>query len=111
MSEIFPEPILNLPKVDIPIDGLTAYLAQGENHQILFMEFAKDVELPKHSHEAQWGIILRGRIDLTINGMQHTFQRGETYYIPAGVKHSAKIHAGYADITYFDQKDRYQIKH
>ena len=110
MSKIFPEPILNLPKADIPINGLVAYLSQGEHHQILFMEFEKDAELPEHSHESQWGIILEGKIDLKIDGVTQTFQKGDTYFIPNDVKHSAKIYAGYADITFFNQKDRYQIK-
>jgi len=110
MSRIFPKPILNLPKADIPIDGLVAYLSQGENHQILFMEFEKDVELLEHSHEDQWGIVLKGKIDLIINGVTQTFQRGDSYFIPKDVKHSAKIYAGYADVTFFNQKDRYQIK-
>lgn len=29
MNQIFPEPIRNLPKADIPLDGLTAYLSQS----------------------------------------------------------------------------------
>ncbi|KKK66633.1 hypothetical protein LCGC14_0830470, partial [marine sediment metagenome] len=33
MSEIFPKPVLDLPKADIPIDGLKAYIAQGEHFQ------------------------------------------------------------------------------
>ena len=110
MSQIFPEPILNLPKADIPIDGLIAYLIQGINHQILFMEFRKNVEISEHSHEAQWGVILKGKIDLNINGLTKTFKKGDSYFIPKDIKHSAKIYAGYADITYFDQKDRYKIK-
>lgn len=110
MSQIFPEPILNLPKADIPIDGLIAYLIQGINHQILFMEFRKNVEISEHSHEAQWGVILKGKIDLNINGLTKTFKKGDSYFIPNDIKHSAKIYAGYADITYFDQKDRYKIK-
>jgi molybdopterin-guanine dinucleotide biosynthesis protein A len=36
MSEIFPQPIRNLPEADIPLGGITAYLSQAENHQILF---------------------------------------------------------------------------
>ena len=45
MSEIFPEPIRNLPEADIPLSGIKAYLSQAENHQILFMEFSEDVEV------------------------------------------------------------------
>jgi hypothetical protein len=53
MSEIFPEPIRNLPEADIPLDGIKAYLSQAENHQILFMEFSEEAQVPQHSHEAQ----------------------------------------------------------
>jgi hypothetical protein len=41
MSEIFPEPIRNLPEADIPLEGIKAYLSQSDTHQILFMEFKK----------------------------------------------------------------------
>lgn len=107
---IFPEPILNLPEADIPLKGIKAYLSQGENHQIIFMEFNEDIELPEHAHEGQWGIVLEGKIDLIIDGVKGTFTKGERYFIPNGVKHSGKIYAGYADMTYFDQKSRYNIK-
>ena len=68
MSEVFPEPIRNLPEADIPIEGINAYLSQSETHQIIFMEFEKDVDLSEHSHAAQIGIVLEGQIDLTIDG-------------------------------------------
>ena len=110
MSEIFPEPIRNLPQADIPFDGITAYLSQADNHQILFMEFAKDVEVPEHSHEAQWGVVLARKVDLTIDGIKHTYSRGDSVFIPKGVKHSAKVHAGYADVSFFNQKDQYKPK-
>jgi quercetin dioxygenase-like cupin family protein len=110
MSKIFPEPIENLPEADVPIKGVKAYLSQSENHQIIFMEFSEDVEAPEHSHESQWGMVLEGTIDLAIDGVRKTYSRGDRYFIPKGIKHSAKIHAGYADITFFNQKDRYQAK-
>lgn len=107
MSEIFSEPIRELPEADIPLDGVTAYLSQAETHQIIFMEFEKDVELPAHSHSAQVGFVLEGKIELTIGGKKQTYTKGDRYYIPEGVVHSAKIHAGYADITFFNEPDRY----
>lgn len=110
MKETFPEPILNLSEADIPLDGIKAYLSQGNDHQIIFMEFEKDVELPEHQHEAQWGIVLEGKIELTIDGKPGTYTKGDRYFIPAGVPHSGKIHAGYADMTFFNQKDRYSVK-
>jgi quercetin dioxygenase-like cupin family protein len=110
MSGIFPEPIRNLPEADIPLNGIKAYLSQSENHQIIFMEFSEDVEVPEHSHESQWGIVLEGRIELAIGGAKHTYLRGDRYFIPKGVKHSAKIYAGYADITFFNERIRYKSR-
>lgn len=107
---IFPEPVLKLPEADIPLKGLKAYLSQGEDHQIIFMQFAEDVELQEHSHESQWGVVLEGKIELVIDGVKNTFTKGDRYFIPKGVKHSGKIYAGYADMTYFNQKDRYGVK-
>jgi hypothetical protein len=40
-SKIFPTPVSDLPQADIPVDGLKAYLSQGDNHQVIFMEFEK----------------------------------------------------------------------
>lgn len=110
MSKNFPEAIKKLPLADIPLSGLTAYLSQGTNHQILFMEFDEDVDLAEHTHAAQYGIVLEGKIDLTIDSVRQTFVKGDCYYIPEGIKHSGKIYAGYADITFFDEKDRYKTK-
>jgi mannose-6-phosphate isomerase-like protein (cupin superfamily) len=110
MSEVFPEPIRNLPEADIPLDGFKAHLCQAESHQILFMESSKDVEVPEHSHESQWGVVLEGKVDLTIDGVKRTYSKGDRVFIPKGAKHSAKIYAGYADISFFNQKDRYKAK-
>ncbi|MBN2426186.1 MAG: cupin domain-containing protein [Calditrichaceae bacterium] len=110
MNRIFPEPITNLPEADIPLDGVTAYLSQSDTHQIIFMQFAKDVDLPEHAHASQVGIVLEGRIELIIDGKKQCFTKGDRYHIPAGVKHSGKIYAGYADITFFNEPDRYSEK-
>jgi quercetin dioxygenase-like cupin family protein len=110
MAEVFPEPIRNLPEADIPIKGIKAYLSQAKNHQIIFMEFELDVDLPEHSHAAQVGIVLEGRIDLVIGSKEKSYTKGDRYYVPAGVTHSGRIHAGYADITFFNEPNRYPMK-
>ncbi|MFX0198817.1 MAG: cupin domain-containing protein [Candidatus Hodarchaeota archaeon] len=109
-DNFFPEIIRNLPEADIPIEGVQSHLFQGEKQQFIFMSFEKDVEVPEHSHEAQWGVILDGKIELTIEGKEYTFTKGDTYFIPRNVTHSAKIWRGYKDLTLFNQKDRYKVK-
>ena len=110
MENIFPDPIRNLPEADIPIDGIKAYLSQAANHQLIFMQFEKDADLPEHSHAAQVGFVLGGRIDLIIDGVKKEYDKGDIYFIPENVKHSGKIYAGYADITFFNESDRYKTK-
>lgn len=110
MHPIFPEPIRQLPQADIPLAGLTAYLSQADTHQILFMEFQNDVELPEHTHGAQMGFVVEGRIELIIGGEKHCFAKGDRYFIPEGVKHSGKIFSGYADVTFFAEPKRYSPK-
>jgi quercetin dioxygenase-like cupin family protein len=106
----FPDFVKNLPAADIPIPGLSTYLLQAENQQVILMEFDQEVSVPEHSHEAQWGIVLKGRMDIVIGGSARTVQQGDSYFIPKDVKHSAKIYAGYKDLTIFNQRDRYHPK-
>ena len=110
MEIIFPEPIRNLPEADIPIDGIKAYLSQAADHQLIFMQFEKDADLPEHSHAAQVGFVLSGKIELIIGGIKNKYAKGDIYYIPENVKHSGKIYAGYADITFFNESNRYKQK-
>jgi quercetin dioxygenase-like cupin family protein len=74
------------------------------------MQFEKDVILPEHTHDAQWGTVLEGKIDLVINRKTHTFSKGDRVFIPKGVKHSGKIYAGYADVSFFNEHGRYTKK-
>lgn len=103
----YPDIIKDLPKISIPIKGVKAYKLQGENNQLVFFEFAEEINIPEHSHKAQWGIVVEGRIDITIGGLQLTYQKGDSYFIPDGVKHSAKVYKGFCAIDFFDQPDRY----
>lgn len=67
-----------------------------------------DVELADHFHENQWGIVLEGKVDLIINRVKNTYTKGDRYFIPKNVKHSGKIYTAYADMTFFNQADRYK---
>jgi quercetin dioxygenase-like cupin family protein len=107
-EEFFPEIVTNLPQADVPFAGVRAYLFQGEDKQLLFMAFADDVDVPEHDHAAQWGAVLDGEIELTIGGETNTYRSGDTYFIPAGVTHSARIKGGTSIQDLFDQADRYR---
>ena len=110
MVSNFPKPILELPEANIPVKGAKGYLSQGEREQVIFMEFEKDVEIPEHSHDSQWEIVVAGKVDYYEGGVKHTYTKGDRFYIPKGTKHSAKVYAGYASVAFFNQKERYKKK-
>ena len=103
----YPDIITKLPHINLPIKGVKSYKLQGQNNQLVFFEFTEEAVIPEHSHKAQWGIVVNGRIDLTIGGLEITYKKGDSYFIPDGVKHSAKIYKGFSAIDFFDQPDRY----
>jgi quercetin dioxygenase-like cupin family protein len=74
------------------------------------MEFEKDVDLPDHIHKSQWEIVLEGKVEVFIDNIKHSYKKGDRFFIPSGISHSAKIYSGYASIVIFDQKDRYRKK-
>ncbi|MBU0497244.1 MAG: cupin domain-containing protein [Candidatus Thermoplasmatota archaeon] len=107
MVELFSEPIKSLPKVDIALQGVEGYIFQGIDKQIVFLQFNQAVEIPKHTHDDQWEIVLNGCVDLFINGKSIRYVKGDHFFIPKDVVHAAKVFAGYAAIIFFNEKTRY----
>ncbi|RKX21955.1 MAG: hypothetical protein DRP51_03305, partial [Candidatus Zixiibacteriota bacterium] len=67
-------------------------------------------EVPPHSHCAQWGIMLDGEMSLTIGGETRIYKKGDQYFIPEGITHSAKFLSRVNVIDIFDAPDRYKVK-
>ena len=109
-STEFPPLVTNLPEADLPFDGLRGWLLRGDSTLLMFNESDIDLKVPEHPHGDQWGIIIDGRIDLTIGGKLHQFGRGDSYFIPANTPHSAHIYSGYRAIDYFADRERYHTK-
>ncbi|MEM9025050.1 MAG: GNAT family N-acetyltransferase [Bacteroidota bacterium] len=95
------------PSAQLPFSGVRSRLLQAGDHQVVFMAFDRDMEIPEHAHGAQWGVVLAGEMQLTINGKARTLQQGDTYYIEDRALHSARIKRGYRDLTLFADPDRY----
>ena len=110
-DERFPGFIRALPEPDSPLAGLRAFLlGGGEAPLAMFYELPDGVEVPEHAHGAQWGVVLEGRVDFTVEGEERSYGRGDTFFIPGGARHSAVIHPGYAGIDVFAEGDRYRPK-
>jgi quercetin dioxygenase-like cupin family protein len=89
-SGFYPPPIYKLPLIDIKAEGVIGYLLQGQDSQTVFYELSEGSEVPPHSHEAQWGVMLDGEMELTVDGRRRVYTRGETYFIPTGTIHSGR---------------------
>lgn len=108
----FPEFIMGLPSIDAPFpeDVVQTAVVKSDSGLVAFFTFLKDMELPMHSHGAQWGTVVEGEIEFTIGGETKIYRAGDSYSIPAGVKHGAMIKAGTRAIDVFEEADRYAIK-
>ena len=108
----FPDFMKNFPLLDIPFpkEVVEAHATRSDNGLVVFFDFHQDVELPAHSHEGQWGTCFEGEVELTIDGRTHAFGPGETWNIPAGVVHSARVKAGTKAMDVFEEADRYPVQ-
>ncbi len=109
-EESFPAVIRALPEADIPFAGIRGWLLAGAQGQVVFMDIAPIGQVPTHAHGAQWGVVVAGELMLTIAGETHTYGKGDSYYIPAGVEHSARFNSRVLVVDFFAEPDRYQPK-
>ena len=108
----FPPFIAALPRVVLPFPEtvVTARGLRSDRGLAVFFAFHKAMDLPAHSHGPQWGTVVAGEIVFTIGGTTRTYRPGDSYMIPAGVEHGAKIKAGTRAIDVFEEPDRYRLK-
>ena len=97
-----------MPLADLPVTTAQARMVASEDALVIFFDFKEDTVVPMHAHGGQWGVVLEGRFELTIGDETRTVGPGETYEIPAGVQHGAKVPAGVKLIDVFEDADRYR---
>jgi len=107
----FPKVIKDLPEAEVQFNGIKAWIAQGDKHQIVFFEMEPATLVPEHSHDyQQWGIVVEGEMELTIDGKARTCKKGDEYVIPARAKHYGKFLTKTRVIDFFSEKTRYKTK-
>ena len=100
--------ITKLPRVDLPLDGVRGWLSQAADHQVVFFDIDPIGSIPPHSHGEQWGILVEGELELTIDGQTKRYGPGDSYHIPAGAVHGAKFLSHVRVIDVFADVDRYR---
>lgn len=106
----YPEMINSLPEIDIHIDGIQGWLLQSKDKQVVFFEIEPVGNMPEHSHCSQWGIVVDGEMELTIDNQMKIYRKGDSYFIPSGVVHSANFPTKVMVIDVFDDPARYKTK-
>ncbi|MFZ5584795.1 MAG: cupin domain-containing protein [Thermodesulfobacteriota bacterium] len=102
--------IKRLPRADLPVAGVDAYLLSAPQAQAAFFVLPAGASVPPHAHGEQWGIIVEGDIELTIGGVTHLLKRGDSYYIGDQVVHSGVTHNGCLAIDVFADPGRYKAR-
>jgi len=110
MSGSFPEFITGWPEVDVPLEGVRGWLLQGDRQQAVFFEIQPSALVPLHSHGEQWGIVVEGEMELTINEQTRHCRPGDSYHIPAGAPHSARFLSRVRVIDVFADVHRYHAQ-
>lgn len=106
----YPEMIRDLPEIDISMEGIRGWLLQSGEKQVVFFDIQPVGEVPPHSHCSQWGLVIEGEMSLTIGNETKICRKGDWYYIPAGVQHSATFPTRVQVMDIFDAPDRYKAK-
>jgi quercetin dioxygenase-like cupin family protein len=71
--------------------GVRIRTPHGERIMLSLVEFDTDAVVPPHSHpHEQAGIVLDGRLELTIAGDARVLSAGDSWIIPGGVEHAAR---------------------
>ncbi|NIO47983.1 MAG: cupin domain-containing protein [Candidatus Aminicenantes bacterium] len=106
----YPEMVRDLPEIDVPLEGVRGWLLQSKDKQVAFFDIEPVGKVPPHSHCAQWGFVVEGEMSLTIGEKTTVHRKGDWYYIPEGVVHSATFLTRVNAIDIFDDPARYKVK-
>ena len=78
-------------KLDEFRPGIWSKMESGTNLTMAFMEIAPNKEGSAHAHPFdQCGVVLEGEIEMSIEEEKKLMRSMETYFFPAGIKHSWK---------------------
>ena len=104
----FPDFVTRFTKAALPFESASGWFVRGDGSQVAFIEFSEATDVPEHSHQEQWELVLVGSVRLCVEGEEEEFQAGDNFFIPAGTLHSAKVSAGYKAVIIFNEPNRYR---
>jgi quercetin dioxygenase-like cupin family protein len=99
MSGKYPEKIKSLPLFDGRFD---AYKLEATDSDVLFASYPAGTSIPPHTHDTDnHGVITRGELILTMDGVVSKVVTGDWYHVPANVEHSARFEVETDEIEFW----------
>jgi len=82
-----------------PADGVEMRAIHGERMTLAFFTIAQGSGIPEHAHpHEQIGTVLKGKLELTIDGKKRIVASGGAYHIPSNATHSGLCVEGPAEV-------------
>ena len=95
----YPDKIKSLPLYDGRFD---AYKLAAKGSDVLFASYPEGTSIEPHTHDTDnHGVITRGELILTMNGIETRVSMGEWYHVPANVEHSAHFEVATDEIEFW----------
>ena len=95
----FPERIRSLPRFKGPFEAMR-FAADG--CEVLFASYPAGTSIESHQHETDnHGMITKGELYLTIEGVESRFGPGDWYHVAPGREHSARFEIETAEIEFW----------
>ncbi|MBI3521867.1 MAG: cupin domain-containing protein [Chloroflexi bacterium] len=74
------------------IPGVTRHVLQTERTTVAITDYEPKTVIETHKHDAeQTGVVVKGSVVFVIAGEQRILTPGDTYRVPSGASHGARI--------------------
>ena len=107
---LLPEEVLALPIVEVPVDGVTGFVMNDDEKQVVFFVFEEGVPVADHAHCAQRGTVISGEMVMDVEGRTNLYQAGDHYHVPEGVSHRTSFGKRTVLVDMSDDPERYPVR-
>jgi quercetin dioxygenase-like cupin family protein len=81
----------DLPTIE-PAAGVHGRVVHAEHATLVVFDLAPKTVIETHKHDVeQFGVVVKGSLAMVIAGEQRILTPGDTYRIPAGAAHGARV--------------------
>jgi quercetin dioxygenase-like cupin family protein len=99
MTHPFPKLIRDLPHFEGPFD---AHRLAADGCEVLFASYPAGTSIDPHRHDTEnCGLITRGELFLTTDGIERRYRPGDWYHLLPNTEHSARFDIETSEIEFW----------